>query len=374
MNKDFHYYGTYTAARIAGYERSDALVIATAAQYVDELTGLEKITDPTLASEATPTYQGTTGQIWYQFKPVTKNDIDTMRRIWMSFHFLPGNFEKKVIYEGAEPKVSVTGATDEFDLLCFPDSELVEGMVNDINTSFRGFELAPYLTGLRMHVLADTWAHAYFMGSPVYCYNDVVGDVYEELENQTTRRLKFSWDLVLSDKIDTGSFSCSPPGPSDYSVFYLGHGRLGHLPDYGFMTYRYQPVWKRLASNNVIEKNNQEVFYNAFTQMVYALKCVRNNRNFGVGVYDKLAENYRDKIKNVLSDRETDQDEKWKQCIKDLFVEDIPAFSSEPWVRNYIKSGYDTGQPYFYFVQSASKHWKYVKQFLRDRHYTVGGF
>ncbi len=36
MNLDFHYYGTYLAAKIAGYNDSDAKTIAYAAQYVDE--------------------------------------------------------------------------------------------------------------------------------------------------------------------------------------------------------------------------------------------------------------------------------------------------------------------------------------------------
>ena len=36
MNLDYHYYGTYLAAKIAGYNDSDAKTIAYAAQYVDE--------------------------------------------------------------------------------------------------------------------------------------------------------------------------------------------------------------------------------------------------------------------------------------------------------------------------------------------------
>ena len=36
MNMDFHYYATYLAARVAGYEKEEAKTIAYAAQYVDE--------------------------------------------------------------------------------------------------------------------------------------------------------------------------------------------------------------------------------------------------------------------------------------------------------------------------------------------------
>ncbi|WP_009906059.1 DUF6765 family protein [Clostridioides difficile] len=36
MNLDFHYYGTYLAAKVAGYNDTDAKTIAYAAQYVDE--------------------------------------------------------------------------------------------------------------------------------------------------------------------------------------------------------------------------------------------------------------------------------------------------------------------------------------------------
>ncbi|MGD9158105.1 MAG: hypothetical protein PVG39_06855 [Desulfobacteraceae bacterium] len=36
MNIDFHYYGTYVAARLAGYDFTSAQTIAHAAQYVDD--------------------------------------------------------------------------------------------------------------------------------------------------------------------------------------------------------------------------------------------------------------------------------------------------------------------------------------------------
>ena len=36
MNMDFHYYGTYLAARIAGYAKAESNAIAYAAQFVDD--------------------------------------------------------------------------------------------------------------------------------------------------------------------------------------------------------------------------------------------------------------------------------------------------------------------------------------------------
>ncbi|NMS90528.1 hypothetical protein HGQ85_11355 [Clostridioides difficile] len=38
MNLDFNYYGTYLAAKVAGYNASDANIIAYVVQYVDEST------------------------------------------------------------------------------------------------------------------------------------------------------------------------------------------------------------------------------------------------------------------------------------------------------------------------------------------------
>ena len=38
MQKDFHYYATYSAAYLAGYSHEESMVIAYSAQFVDECT------------------------------------------------------------------------------------------------------------------------------------------------------------------------------------------------------------------------------------------------------------------------------------------------------------------------------------------------
>ena len=58
MNMDFHYYATYLAARVAGYEKEEAKTIACAAQYVDESDAgmIDKKLLPGMA-ETTPTIE-----------------------------------------------------------------------------------------------------------------------------------------------------------------------------------------------------------------------------------------------------------------------------------------------------------------------------
>ena len=98
MNKDFHYYGTYYAARLAGYSREDAEEIAWAAQMVDDFTESnfgrmfhrENITYTCEALSETAYHE--LGRL----SNVNNSELQKIRRIWVPFHFLPGNMKERV--------------------------------------------------------------------------------------------------------------------------------------------------------------------------------------------------------------------------------------------------------------------------------------
>ena len=227
MNKDFHYYGTYYAAIFAGYSRTDAEEIAWAAPMVDDFT--EKNFGSTFGDQnVVYTCESLSESVSHilttsDFRELTNDELQKIRRIWIPFHFLPGNLKEELL---APPyNFDVASAhyfADErnlvdFKCICMPNSELVDAMikrVNGITSDNRNIAI-----GIAMHVMADTWAHHLFVGSPNYYINQVK-DVKDHL-----------------NEIDI----TTPRGASYYSVAYLGHGRIGHSPDYGFDDYSYRP-------------------------------------------------------------------------------------------------------------------------------------
>lgn len=264
MDIDFHYYATYVAARVAGYTDKDAYTIAHAAQYVDvsDCSNVEKDLLPDLV-DPTPTIETN----WKMIKSFDKNESEA---IWSSFHFLPGNLQddKKLnnrrTYTGIERWGFGISRYDDshkrkFKLLCLPNSELSESMINDIITNHIDKPYYLHLVGIRMHVLADTWAHAYYAGTPSYWVNEATDGAVVDIDGESINQ------LYLKD--------ITPPASNSDSYSYLGHGRMGHLPDIPYMVYRYSSHW-----NNVdIVKNNPIDYMYAFCQMVKAMQLIRYN-------------------------------------------------------------------------------------------------
>ena len=78
----------------------------------------------------------------------------------------------------------------------------------------------------------------------------------------------------------------------------LGHGRAGHFPDYSFARYKYLPAWGDYME---MFKDNPSDYYQAFCQMVYALRCLRTDSVFENDKYDYDAvEPWEEEIKTIL--------------------------------------------------------------------------
>lgn len=300
---DFHYYGTYVAACIAGYTQEEAQTIAHAAQYVDDSMinhlferkknliiekgdyGIDFQPFPTCQSfiELMEIFFIGTCRLQLVTKDLFKEDPFTyINSIWAPFHFLPGNINLKKKYEG---KRSHDGwfsdwsyndglAERAMKLLCLPDSPLVIEMINDI----KNHEKDPYLLhliGIRMHVLADTESHENFAGTPAWHVNDNTAEIIEYYDSDNSRwivNLQIIKNIRDAEEPDLGIELVTPSfDPSYYGVSFLGHGRLGHIPDYPWIKYRYKPRW----SKDFIEKDNSFHYLKIFRQMVYALKCIK---------------------------------------------------------------------------------------------------
>jgi len=140
MQIDMHYYGTYAMARAAGITGRAAKIIATAAQFVDDNGSKESILfkdGARLDAEATAHHA-------FNHKNI---DLEDQRKIWVPFHFLPGNH----------------GVAYTERLACQKDSDIAREMVrHSLSLANRVYALP--LMGITAHVYADTFSHYGFSG------------------------------------------------------------------------------------------------------------------------------------------------------------------------------------------------------------------
>ena len=180
-----------------------------------------------------------------------------------------------------------------------------------------------------MHVLADTWAHRYFAGTPSLVINNTNRFFVELVPNGdgsfTERQVKFGHNPAIPDDFDNSLYTNTMFQPSENTIMNLGHGRAGHLPDYSFMRYRYMPAWNDYEE---VLKDNPTEYYQAFCQMVYAMKCLRGERGpFRLNTYatDEVAP-YEQEIRQILEKRQPAEDaiEDWRAFGERLCGQAVP--------------------------------------------------
>ena len=140
MQLDMHYYGTYAMARAAGLNPEAARIVATSAQFVDDNTAQSHVE----FQDGARIDQEATAHHPFNFSNLDAHD---QRRVWVPFHFIPGN----------------VGETYTERLKCRMDSQIVQEMRdNHLTFSDRAFSL--HMLGIAAHVYADTFSHYGFSG------------------------------------------------------------------------------------------------------------------------------------------------------------------------------------------------------------------
>lgn len=322
MQEDFHYYATYCAAYIAGYSHEDSLTIAYSAQFVDvcSRTLLVKIGGP---------LDAVTTQLQLELMdartdPVGLQDIT---RIWSAFHFLPRNLN-------AEKKKCTKRYRNKFRLICGPNGDLV------VKTVELAKKRAVESVGIAMHVLADTWAHAYFAGTPSLVINNtnyVFYELFPEKEGCREKQIQFRHKTSVPDDLEQSIYTNSLYQSNENSIMNLGHGRAGHLPDYSFIRYRYLPAWGEYAE---ITKDNPGDYLKAFAQMVYAMRYIRGEiPSFEKDVYDwEKIKPYKERITQIIEKRQLLASDDWKAFGEELSGEKIEDFRIDKYFDEYTKS------------------------------------
>lgn len=362
MNKDFHFYGTYAAAIIAGYEVEEAKIIAYAAQFVDDCTEslLGKIKTDKRTIMTCEDLSSNIKETLKFYEPLTKEDVVRERKIWSSFHFLPGNFEEKIKNSGKEcPPDLAKMCADNFKLMCLPDSTLSKEMVKRLYDSNYSGRKKLIQIGMTMHVLADTWSHMFFAGVPEYCVNDVKMTVIDPAKSGLPLA-SIRWQ----------------------SPVYLGHGQAKHNPDIPYLSFSYFPVWMGAESitegvsysgvtfrfdDKKIERDNPEIFFQAFLNMVSVMHNIKEKQEIPVAEYFK--EDRQNEIKKLLCIKKADQSEEWLAYIQKLAKgscgEDGLSYDEMVWVSNHnnLKDG---KSEFTEFMEAAIEHQEFVEAFIQQ--------
>lgn len=372
MNIDFHYNATYLATRLAGYDHKEGCIIAHAAQMVDDCD--EKMCKELFVPAwACNTIQSDDQMTAYgcDLLPFTSAQLKDIRLVWEVFHFLPGNLEPPdETYAGPSTggswKYDET-AKQQFRRITRKASPLAGTLINNMIQFSRKHPATLEMIGLRMHVLADTYAHSYFLGEPCWFINQYDDTVKQTIDGDETEINYFS-KLNGEDSFEKSQYNNTLGGDTlrHNSVHFMGHGRYGHVPDYGVQCYTFQPVWKRNAANKTIRKDNQILFYEAFEAMVGAMRCIRENREFSFGEVAKLEAEISQRVKNVLASKTLDQSAHWDNLAKRLFGNYAVPYLSEEWLNNFQK---DRKQDrYFYrFITAAREHKDFVVRYLKEK-------
>ena len=360
MQEDFHYYATYCAAFLTGYSHEESLSIAYSAQFVDlcSATFLTKIKAPKVAA---------TTQLQLELMD-TRTDLIGLwdiTRIWSAFHFLP-----KDIY--AEKEKRSKRYMDKYRLICGPNGDLL------VDTVELAKDKPLQSVGIAMHVLADTWAHANFAGTPSYVINNTDYEFYELFKNGDSyaeKQIVFRHSTSLPDDLQNSIYTNSLLQNSENSIMNLGHGRAGHLPDYSFARYKYLPAWGEYSD---VVKDNPSDYFRAFCQMIYAMKYIRGDiPAFEKDTYDfETVSKYEGRIKEIIEKRQLNACEDWKKFGEELSGQRIEDFKLDKYQDEYIQASKDKKDETYIgkFISGAIAHKSLVTNRIYESGNMLAGF
>ncbi len=320
MQEDFHYYATYCAAYLAGFSHEESMDICYSAQFVD-------LCSKTLLAKIKAPLNAATTQLQLEMMDARTDilGLQDITRIWASFHFLPVDLYAQ---KAKRPR----NYMNKYRLLCGPNGDLL------VKTVELAKKKSLQHIGIAMHVLADTWAHTNFAGTPSLVLNNTDKEFYEIIEKdgqETERQIKFRHNPSAPDDLEKGFYSNSLYQSDENSIMNLGHGRAGHFPDYSFAKYRYVPAW---GEYHEIVKDNPSDYMKAFAQMVTALKYLNGTcDSFEKEVYDeKVLSDYGERLNAIITKRQLLASDDWKMFGEELSGKEIEDFDIDKYQDEYM--------------------------------------
>ena len=369
MHIDFHFYGTYAMARAAGINPETATVVATAAQFVDDNAASDNVRfqdGARIDKEATAHHLLDTENL----------DEHDQRRVWVPFHFFPGN----------------VGESYTERLKCRMDSALVQEMC-DHHLELHSSVFAKEILGIAAHVYADTFSHYGFSGvssrgnkvdNSSFRFHKEVDDDAEDLNaeirnstNEDKDRFFGKWGphgrLIANIKSWTAEVASGA----------LGHGSVAKFPDLPFLVWSFEYERPDAEINGTLSKRRNPITYltacRKLHDMFRKFAEYREDVNAGDGRdFDDIEESVRE-ILNTQADK-AGRIKAWKDAALSgqLFGngngEDIPDYQGKQWNESWARldRSEDCGcafeLPVWRFYQAASLHRTYVLRDLLPKH------
>ncbi len=358
MQLDMHYYGTYAMARTAGLSPAVCQIIATAAQFVDDNAGKDSVEfDDGARLDIDATAHHTID--------VHNTDAEDQRKVWVPFHFLPGN----------------EGSSYTERLRCRKDSAIAQELVAR-NLSLFNEAYAQELIGVTAHVYADTFSHYGFSGVSSRSnkiVNDSIGftDVEPEVKKYILGKAeKFKRAYRNEDGLINNIKSWLAESMSGA----LGHGAVLTYPDRPYLNWHFnyetpegQPVGRP------VYRANPETFLEG-CRALHAMF-----RNFADKRADLVTDDGREfnEISSVIEEILNVQAPMkgritaWQERVGELFVngpDEIPKYDAESWhterraMRTVEHSSEIISLPVYRFYQAVANHRHYVLRELLPQH------
>jgi len=289
MQKDFHYYCIAVLANAAGFNTSDALAIAYASQYVDDASISEPIPieseqlkfDPVLTS-------------YEKLKPIRSINWGGQKRVWVPFHFLPG-----------EPFKPESGRGFSFETV--PGSKFGQLLLEQADAeSLRNKRRRLCKIGIALHTYADTWAHSPFSGRIYLGENDV--EAIKEWDEDEQ-----DWEKPLLDNILLDIF------PK------LGHAQAGFYPDIPYMRWKFQLRPDRTE----IEKDNFAYFLKAAKDIYQKLTGMKKGYKTTTIPWGQIKPSIEDLLKRHGS--LDDRCQNWVNQFGDVFKGSESLYDKDRW-------------------------------------------
>ncbi|SMF52272.1 DUF6765 family protein [Pseudobacteriovorax antillogorgiicola] len=292
MQIDFHHGVTYILARLAGFSREQAQIIAHSAQYVDDATkeGVVKFDNYSMFRCIASAHKA----VDYRNFEALKNHL-----VWIPFHFLPGN------------QVSGYKGVPEFveRIICRPNSEVAQAMVAKCIRD-RSHKHSIYRLGITMHVFADTWAHQGFAGisHPVNIVNNILnwrGEIDYDLNDRVDDFYNRPYWKALVNKFKSVFLKEVAP---------LGHGTVLSYPDRPYLKWKYEDF-----RGHVVERNNPETYMDAVVHLHKAMGRFLNgdHRHEPPPMKDHDLATIKEMIEGTTDDDGEIRHQKWLQAIAD---------------------------------------------------------
>lgn len=309
MNIDFHLYGTYAAALIAGCNNNEAKKIAFSAQMVDDFT--EAISPNGFTATSNKEI------IQTDFDALVKNSDKNIEKVvnlcgsWMVFHFIPG-----III----PELTPETITDRSSLYCALGGSALNYLINDDKSPIYGESLVSL--GIGCHMYADVYAHMCFSG--LITRKPVVVKNVSLIEDPDKKGIK------LPDYLEHLPFASTYVLPGG---IFMGHGLAGHYPDISTAKLKY--TWDNSGKLVEFTKDNTEYFAIAFSELIriiqkrraiYSSDVIANNED--VTKWYKLIVKYLKKKRSInltkpIKDRYImENDTPFKELLENSILKD----------------------------------------------------